>query len=408
MRFAIGTLLLALTLTSCSQKANNGQSFQAQGYAVPGKSGGTPNLVPLIPQAYTSCTGNNLGLYTWGHEVWNNQQSPLIDFFLKPKAREFSCGDVYVNVADYTAPDILKNHHNVVPFMKNVRATGNRATIFLVYGDVNVGANGAPNGPTDFADVFFNWFNSLSQSDIDAIVPIGLSYDCEHLAHTTISNALTRAQSLKSQILNSKLGGNASNLVIEWTIEGERKPMDTDIVMKLADRALMMSYRNHMGSSVRNPGGQDNMVTRLFNFMFKEQCERCLDDAYARVNYKAKIKLMFEADCQCGASCHKISFCAYDAREAGWGLEHGTGANYLVATLRRFDSELRSGTHMSSDQYNRLFGNNEGLGLYIIHNWQWFTCSFDDPSLAVTTPIGKQRETCANYHNYAYMCKNSE
>ncbi len=84
--------------------------------------------------------------------------------------------------------------------------------------------------------------------------------------------------------------------------------------MRLSDRALMMAYRNHVGSSISDPDGEDNIITRFFDFMLTKQCRNCLNDEYVKANYWAKIKIMFEADCQRGESCHNTCFCAYDAR----------------------------------------------------------------------------------------------
>ena len=348
-------------------------------------------------------TGNNLGLYTWGHEVWQEQESPLIDFILQPKGSGYGCGDVYINVSDYSAPDWIPNPESLYPFMHNVRVTGNRAIIYLVYGDVDVGKNGAPDGPRVFAETFFGWVSTLTDSELSYILPIGVSYDCEHLSPQTITDALTRAQDLKESIRASRLGGDASRITIQWTIEGEKKPVDTDIVMRLADSALMMGYRNHVGTSINDPTGVDNIITRLMDYMFGEQCTHCLDDKYASDNYKAKIKLMFEADCQCGASCKKISFCAYDASTPGWGDSYENGAEYMMATLSAAESELR--LRLGGQTFDRLFGRVDNMSLFVIHNWQWFTCFFNDPALAVTTPIGKQLESCAHYANFARSCR---
>ena len=370
-------------------------------------SGGLPAPpVKLIKPSGSVCgptTGNNLGLYTWGHEVWRDSPSSLIEFVQNPKVSEYGCGEVYINVSDYTAPHWIPDPHNLYPFIRNIRATGNRAMVYLVYGDVNVSGNGAPDGPKIFADTFFAWVATLSDSQLNDILPIGISYDCEHLAPKTIQDALNRCQTLKEGIRVSRLGGDGSRMSVQWTIEGERKPVDTDIVMKLADSALMMGYRNHVGTSIHDPEGEDNIVTRLMNFMFKEQCTHCLDDAYAAANYKAKIKLMFEADCDCGASCRKISFCAYDGSQSGWGTEYANGAEYTMATLAESERQLR--IQLGPDRFNRLFGPQTNMSLFVIHNWQWFTCFFDQPSISVTTPIGKKSLTCQQYRSLAAGCR---
>ena len=377
----------------------------------------TPVHIPLLPRVRDSCNGNNLGLYSWGYEVWNNRQSPMIEFLNNPRVQEFGCGDVYINAADYSAPNYIRDEYALVPFIRNVRANGNQAVVFLVYGDVQVSSNGAPNGPTEFADTVFDWLSRVSDAELAAMVPIGISYDCEHLPVSTIQSALTRAQQLKTQLINTRLGGDASKFVVEWTIEGERKPDDTDMVMRLADRALMMDYRNHVNTSPNDPTGEDNFITRLFDFMLNPvrgegQCEKCLDDAYASANYKAKIKLMIEADCECGQSCKKISFCAFDARQQTWGqMNHlgaraySNGAEYLTGTLREVHTQIRNHPLMTSERFARLFGDNDDLELFVVHNWQWFTCFFNDPNVAVSTPIGAKGETCRNHATLAAECR---
>ena len=389
-----------------SSPPNSGDSDET-GFA---PSGPLATLAPLdrrIGSVCSSKTGNNIGLYTWGHEVWREESiSPLMDFISHPKVSEYGCGDVYINVSDYSSPEMIPTPEALYPFILNLRRSGNRAFVYLVYGDVNVSGNGAPDGPKVFADTFFNWVASLSDLQLNDILPIGISYDCEHLSPKTIEEALNRCQSLKEGIRVSRLGGDATQISIQWTIEGERKPVDTDIVMKLADSALMMGYRNHVGKSIHDPSGVDNIVTRLMIFMFTEQCTHCLDDAYATANYKAKIKLMFEADCMCGNSCRKISFCAYDATVEGWGKEYKNGAEYMMATLNEAEIELRS--QLGTSRFNRLFGPQENMSLFVIHNWQWFTCFFNDPEVHVNTPIGKQNETCANYHTWANGCRGSD
>lgn len=352
------------------------------------------------------CAGNHIGLYTWGHEIWDTSASPLIDFILNPVVREFGCGDIYINVSDYTSPDWIPNTHNLLPFIGSIRSTGNRGVVYLGYGDVAVEANGVRDGPKRFAETFFKWVASISQNELNDIFPIGLSYDCEHLSPKTIEEALVRAQKLKEQIRVGRLGGDGGKIVIQWTIEGQRKPIDTDIVMKHADSALMMAYRNHMGSSVYDPRAEENLLTRVMLYMFKSQCVHCLDDHYAEKHYRAKIKIMVEADCMCGANCHMISFCAYDSTTPGWGERYPNGAEYMMATLKAADTALR--LQLGPTRFTRLFGPINDMSLFVVHNWQWFTCFFNDPSVYVTTPIGVKKESCANYNAWAHGCRGSE
>jgi hypothetical protein len=363
-----------------------------------------PNTIPTILPVHDSCKGNGLGLYTWGHEMWNMEKSPLIDFLLNDNVREFACGDIYINVSDYSAPEYIPNDHFLVPFIRNIRATGNRAIVYLVYGDVHVSGNGAPNGPYDFVNTFFDWVSKLSQAEMDAIMPIGLSYDCENISKTVIENSLTLAQKRKAALVTSHLRNDPSNLIIQWTIEGQRKPADTDVIMKLADSALMMLYRNHVAPSIRDPAGVDTLVDRMFDYMLTMQCKYCLDDEYAIANYKAKITVMVEADCTCGNSCGKISFCAFDASEPAWGGSYPNGALYMMDTLAKAEKAIRA--RLSTERFERLFGKPTAHNMFVVHNWQWFTCFFKDPSVEVQVPWGRKKDhTCKKYHSDSRSCK---
>ncbi len=397
------TLFAAMCFHSCKDELHGNGAYDNPDHPNNRRAN---HVIPTIAPVFDSCTGNGLGLYVWGHEYWNMVKSPIVDFLLKPNARQYACGDIYVNVADYTAPDYIPNEHYLLPFIKNIRATGNRAIVYLVYGDVHVSGNGAVNGPYDFANVFFDWIDKLSQLELDSILPLGLSFDCEHLSVKTISDALTQAQNRKQVILASRLHNDPTRITIQWTIEGEKKPHDTDTIMRLADSALMMAYRNHAGPTALDPEGADTTLRRLFDFMLTEQCRYCLDDAYAKQHYKAKITIMMEADCACGKSCGKISFCAFDASVPDWGgRQFNTGIEYMMDTLTKTKEAIQQG--MSPETYTRLFGNPQGHSLFAIHNWQWFTCFFQDPSIELTTPWGRRKDhTCRQYASYSQRCRN--
>jgi hypothetical protein len=141
--------------------------------------------------------------------------------------------------------------------------------------------------------------------------------------------------------------------------------------------------------------------------MLTKPCRNCLNDEDVKANYWAKIKIMFKADCQCGASCHKISSCTYDAREQLWGgLSHRNGAEYLIDTLRKSEELIRA--RLGPQRFERLFGHYENMSLFVIHNWNSFTCFFDDPSVTITIPIGRQVHSCKNYHELGESCRAQE
>jgi len=365
---------------------------------------------PVMAQKFTSCTGSGLGMYSWNHISWKTANAKMIRFLME--RRDFACGDVYINVSDFSSPDSIPSPVNVISFIRNVRATGNRGVVYLTYGDINVNANGVLDGPARFARTFFDWFNSVPQQTLDEILPIGLSFDCEHVDLATIRSALTVAQNLKSSVLNSKLGNDPSKVVVQWVVEGALSPANTDTIMRLADSAIIMVYRNHEGSSpVIDPTGVDTLSTRFLDYMMTRQCEHCLDDVYAAEHYKAKIRLMIESDCECRDNCRKTSFCAFDTRQPGWGNNFANPVEYLTTTLSNTKRTLQA--RLTEVQQERLFGHRltddpADLSLFVVHNWEWFNCYFGDQSArdADWDPeAGGQNVSCKDYHTLANVCR---
>jgi len=329
---------------------------------------------------------------------------------MNEKSRLFGCGDIYLNVADYSNPDHVKNSYNLYPFIHNIRATGNTGTVFLTYGDIDVNSNGSPDGPERFVRTFFAWFNALPQERLAEIFPIGISFDCEHLSVSTIERALSLAQSMKSNILESKLGNKSTNLIIQWAVEGHRNPESTDTIMRLADSALMMGYRNHSGPSPIDPSGSDTITTRFLNHMLRTQCPHCLDESYSVANYGAKLKLMVESACDCKDHCRKVSFCANDTSKDGWGHNHASGSEYLVATLQETLQQIKEA--LTAAQFERLFGTAPNkvndLSIFVIHSWEWFTCSFETTEMSAADIFGNTNlEICSKYRELANTCRSN-
>jgi hypothetical protein len=195
-------------------------------------------------------------------------------------------------------------------------------------------------------------------------------------------------------------------------VEGEPNPESTDTIMRLADSALVMVYRNHAGPSILDSSGVDTIKSRFMGYMLKKQCTRCLDDKYAKANYIAKMKLMVEADCQCTDNCRKTSFCAFDTSSKGWGDQYSSATEYMTATLR--DTLQQIHADLKPEQYQRLFGkaylqNNQDLSLFVVHNWEWFTCYFETKSMTSRDIFGiAALEQCSDYRQHAKTCRASK
>jgi hypothetical protein len=160
-----------------------------------------------------------------------------------------------------------------------------------------------------FTQTFFEWSETIPLEVAITLGAIGLSFDGEKMPAASTESCLIKAQTLKAQS-----SFPAGRLLIQHTIEGKRNPDGTDFVMKHADSALVMIYRNYMTSPTMSESS--NILGRA-KFFLTEQCVYCLDDAYAAANYQAKITMMVEASCGPMNYCAKLSFCAHDAPGEG-------------------------------------------------------------------------------------------
>lgn len=339
--------------------------------------------VPLVPET-AECSGPRLGIYSWDQTAaWRTSESALVKHLSGRNAKTSTCGDVTVNVADFSNSHKIYNSETLVPFIKNIRSAGNDGVVYLSYGDVKTKNVTACR---QFIDTFFEWVLTVSHSDAKQIEPIGLSFDIEHFPIGETEKLLKYAQLKKREVLGRGFSQDGG-IWIQWTIEGRVNPVDTDAVMKYADSALMMAYRNYM-SKAGDEYGDKNGLLRRMSYMLKEQCKRCLDDSYARQNYRAKITVMVESSCDVEEYCDRVSFCAFD----GPGREGGV--DYLRYQLSLLDSGLVSSGLMTMEQKNRLMNRRAP---YSVHHWEWFQCYYNDPS--------DSNKLCENYHNLATNCR---
>jgi hypothetical protein len=232
-----------------------------------------------------------------------------------------------------------------------------------------------------FVDTFFQWVGTITADVAATLGTIGLSFDVEHMPAASTKSALQKAQSLKSST-NFAPG----KLLIQHTMEGKPNPDGTDYVMKYADSALVMLYRNYMESPIFKP--DSNILSRAQYFL-QDQCVYCLDDAYAAANYKAKLTIMVEASCSPSDYCAKISFCAHDAA--------GEGATYMWNTLQDLESGMLSSGLVTPAQFSRLFN---PLTTFAVHDWSWFRCY--EPLTASSST-----SQCKNYMSAAETCRNT-
>ena len=326
----------------------------------------------LTPKTLATCSGPKIGLYSWDQSSWKSKDSALIKHLSGSNARSTTCGDVYINVADYSNPHKIYHSDSLIPFIKNVRRVGNQGVVYLTYGDVETKNSTACRM---FIDTFFNWYQSVSSTDMKEMQPIGVSFDIEHFPIGHTERLLKYAQEKKKAI-------GAKNVLIQWTIEGRVNPVDTEAVMRYADSALMMAYRNYMS----RPGdldGSKNGLLRRMQYMLKEQCVKCLDDAHASKYYTAKITIMVETACNVGEYCDRVSFCAVDK-----------GPGFVVSTLDKLKDAMLTTGLITTKQRDRLFNVNS---MFSVHHWEWFQCFYRDRN--------DTNKLCASYRAAVTACQ---
>lgn len=343
-------------------------------------SGSVTFTAPRSTPAPISCTGRKIGTYAWSQAYWRGNDDSLITFLDSSAGRAWACGDLSINVADYTNPDQIHDSDALVNFIQNyrIRVANPDTVVWLTYGDV---VEKSAEKMIRFTNTFFAWASSIPADIADSMGTIGISFDVEHIDPAATKTALQTAQQLRSQT-KFKPG----SILIQHTIEGDPNVAGTEYVMEYADSALAMVYRNYMHDPSGKYQDDSNLLNRLL-WMLTSQCSHCMDEAYVRANYRAKITVMVEAACKMGASCGKVSMCAFDGANQG--------AIYMAGVLDQMEAELYP-TKISESLRKALF--NEKTP-YAVHNWEWYRC-FAPFSSSFSF------ESCSTYHQEAASCRN--
>jgi hypothetical protein len=304
----------------------------------------------------------------------------LLDFLASGVGREWACGDLSINVADYTNPDQIHQSGALVAFIQSYRiqVRNYKSVVWITYGDV---VERSAEKMIRFTNTFFAWAASIPADVVPSLGAIGISFDVEHIDPDATKSALLLAQRLRL-----KTNFPAGKLLIQHTIEGDNNVLGTHYTMLYADSALAMVYRNYMHDPSGKYQDDSNILNRLL-WMLTSQCEHCMDEGYVQENYKAKITVMVEAACAMGASCGKVSMCAFDGQDQG--------AIYMLKILQEMDQRL-SPSYVSTSLKALLFNSETP---YTVHNWEWFRCfaPFSPPF---------QYGSCLNYHQLAADCRN--
>lgn len=315
-----------------------------------------------------SCTGRRWGMFTWDTSYYRRSNGQLLEFLGSSMGRQFACGDLYINVADYSSPSRIPDPDRLIAFIKAYRrVVGYDSIVYLTYGDVT-----ERSGPAmmTFTATFFDWAESISPEDAEEMGAIGVSYDVERLDAEVSKAALLLGRERR---LRTPFG--EANLRIQHTLDGDVNILSTQYVMQYADSALAMLYSNT----------ESGLVDQI-RWLTTTQCPRCLDDAYAAAHFNAKVSIMVEASCRMGRGCRDKSMCIFDSPSQG--------AFYMAQTFDAVEALLESGSVIPVSQYDRIF---DRRSLWAVHNFEWFRCySPFDSSL---------HESCREYHREAASCR---
>ncbi|EER09816.1 hypothetical protein Pmar_PMAR018457 [Perkinsus marinus ATCC 50983] len=345
----------------------------------------TPFPPTARPISSDACSGNKIGTYTWSQSYWRESDDSLINFATSDMGRQWNCGDLYINIADASNYNIIKDQTKLVSWMKKWRQeTGNNGVIWLTYGDV-VDKNGEKM--VGFVTTFEQFLmRSVSAQTMAEIAPIGISFDVEHIADNYYKEALTKSHDMINEVTQG-MGYLPNSIYVDSTIEGEENSQETEYVMRYADHALMMLYRNELGGSY-----EDDLLERM-KWMMTEQCTVCTKPGWE--DLKAKITIMVEGSCKMGHGCGKLSMCAKDTSsypDANGGIE------YIWNTLNNLTKRMVEEGVVTQEQFDHLFDVNGTL--FAVHNWEWSRCFYGD---SYSQDMGFS--VCKDYHSMAADCR---
>ena len=104
----------------------------------PSESTFTPHWTVTAVNSSSNCKGHSFGTYSWDSSYYRLGNPDLLNFLESPIGKEYACGDVYINIADYSSADNIPDPGRLSAFIKEFRTRiGNwDAVVFLTYGDV--------------------------------------------------------------------------------------------------------------------------------------------------------------------------------------------------------------------------------------------------------------------------------
>ncbi|KAF4673806.1 hypothetical protein FOL47_010065 [Perkinsus chesapeaki] len=229
-----------------------------------------------------------MATYSWRQAYWTGNDTTFIDFFKTPQAKEYNCGDVYLNIADASNEGHLLSPERLADFLSQFReVSGNTATIYLFY------AGGAPGyNDTVWALDFVRLFEEFTLNYIHpSLGPVGISFNVD-LPLQAWMEIFDKTDEMKKTL-------HGYDVKVDVTFEDFKraKPALVDKIMYRADHVNVITPSNNY----------DGLV-ELFEKFLTKTCPYCSTAKYDE--YKAKITFIGEGDCRTKRNCKEGSMCA--------------------------------------------------------------------------------------------------
>jgi hypothetical protein len=226
----------------------------------------SPTLkVPLLPQK-DSCEGNNVGIYGWSQSYWMQPNSKLTRYLFTEAAHRSFCGSVTINIADYSNPDLIKNSEMLIPFILNVRRSGNSKIVWMSYADGAFVIDSTK--PKLFTGTFFKWLLSLPKKLLSQMAPLGVLYDIPKFDREAFRETLVHATKQRETFMNRWISQTETLVFFQFRVENEEIRelvlnsddshgliMDDSLDSELDERLTVM-----ISCSARVPSGKEKVM----------------------------------------------------------------------------------------------------------------------------------------------------
>ncbi|KAF4673803.1 hypothetical protein FOL47_010062 [Perkinsus chesapeaki] len=288
-----------------------------------------------------------MATYSWRQAYWTDNDTSFIDFFKTPQAKEYNCGDVYLNIADASNEGHLLSPERLADFLSQFReVSGNTATIYLFYAGGASGYNDTV-WALDFVRLFEEFTLNYTHPSLG---PVGISFNVD-LPLQAWMEIFDKTDEMKKTLhcYDVKVDASLS------TVNTNRRLVDT--IMARSDHVTVTTFSNSAAG-----------LYDKFKIFLNETCPNCNNDYYC--NYKAKITFLGEGDCTLPEDCSVASMCA---KFSACPDDPNGGILYAYSTMKKAFDAIRGGI-LPSDRFDHFFPAHEThIGL---NYFEWVRCFY--------------------------------